>query len=588
MGVSFAQISGLGVTDHLALSNLAPGDAGHTGLLLLTGRAGGQTANGGTVAGEILTLRGRLGGPDSGRIDVQSPVDFSYDTASNTTPAESFAARWAPTASVASYIGGFLSVASLLTTTGAVYIPATFSDTGVTTVASALGFAVHTFINYLHRGQQSTQATALSCIAFNMGFNNQRTAAGTSTAAQVTGFSFSPTSSTTVAGAVMNKTLQTALRCSPTFNTVAGSSVALGTIAAVSCVEPAVALFGSGAGTETMTAYYGVNFANMTFGGGTATYSVIRSLLNAGTNKRFLDHTGTAVSRMRGNLFFDVDNVGVFYGSANNVATYWNSADAAYRVQFVANTTSVLMSNPASGRILWNNTIAVTAGSEFNFNCGKFSLGAQTGAVGNQVGVFIAGARSTTVNGGWSDFLLTQAANITINHTMSELFGWTINSPGITIGTGSITGPISGLNVGGMATVNIGTNISSALRVTGRSTLRGSLRFEPIAPANMTGSVTAWSGLLTATTNNNMRYWARFTCDAATTLRGIDSTAAKDGDTYEITNVGANNLAVTNEDGAAAAADRILIGAFGGTVVPNRTITIRYDATTARWRVVGR
>jgi hypothetical protein len=48
--------AGSGVTNHLNLSNLTPGDAGHTDLALLGGRSGGQTFIGGTGSGENLKL----------------------------------------------------------------------------------------------------------------------------------------------------------------------------------------------------------------------------------------------------------------------------------------------------------------------------------------------------------------------------------------------------------------------------------------------------------------------------------------------------------------------------------------------------
>jgi len=50
----FAQFTGTGVTDHGALTGLTDDD--HSQYLLLAGRAGGQTAVGGTAAGEDLTL----------------------------------------------------------------------------------------------------------------------------------------------------------------------------------------------------------------------------------------------------------------------------------------------------------------------------------------------------------------------------------------------------------------------------------------------------------------------------------------------------------------------------------------------------
>lgn len=422
--------------------------------LVKAGLAGGQLANGGLNAGDILTLSGSASTPDKGRVHCSSPFEILYDTASNTTPADSFAMRWRPTATVPAYIGGFLSVGAQLTTSGSTYVPATFSDTGTTFVASNLGFAAHTFINYLHLATNAAFATHLSCIAFNMGFNSRRTAAGTSTAASITGFSFSPQSSTTASGAVMTKTTQSAVRCSPTWNTVAGSTVNLGTINAVQCFEPAVALFGSSAGTENMTAYNGMLFPDMTFGGASAVYNVVNSALNSGTNKRFLNHTGTAISTLRGSIDFDVDGVGVIYGASSDFSMAWVGA-GYQQLAFAANTSQLRWSNPSSGRFLFDNNNGSTSG-EYNFNALKMSFGAQTGAVGNQKFAFVSGAETITVGGDYSGMLWTYAANDIINAALGTYATATWNAGNPTLGTGSIvTNAI--INIGGnpaVATTN--------------------------------------------------------------------------------------------------------------------------------------
>ena len=65
--------SGVGTSDHTALSNLVSGDAGHTQFLLLAGRPGGQDAAGGTNAGDNLTLRSTTD-PTKGTIFADSPM----------------------------------------------------------------------------------------------------------------------------------------------------------------------------------------------------------------------------------------------------------------------------------------------------------------------------------------------------------------------------------------------------------------------------------------------------------------------------------------------------------------------------------
>ena len=76
----------------------------------------------------------------------------------------------------------------------------------------------------------------------------------------------------------------------------------------------------------------------------------------------------------------------------------------------------------------------------------------------------MAQAETVTVGGEYSQFLLTQAANDTIDAALSLYAGWTINAPSPTLGTGSLT-TAAALNVGGnpgAATVNrVGLRIIS-------------------------------------------------------------------------------------------------------------------------------
>ena len=114
---------------------------------------------------------------------------------------------------------------------------------------------------------------------------------------------------------------------------------------------------------------------------------------------------------------------------------------------------------PAAGRMLidWSNDM------EYGINCvDGFSFGAQTGGNGNQFGNFVAGARTTQIAGEWSDFLLTQAANLTVDDAMGLVAGWTINAPSMTLGTGTVT-TAGALNVGG--NVNQGSVNRFGIRV---------------------------------------------------------------------------------------------------------------------------
>lgn len=436
--------------------------------LLRLSTTGGSVV-GGSNAGNTLTLEGALAATaDTGIVRVNSPITLAYDTFSNTTPAQQFMMNWGPTFTASgAYIGGALQVAPTVTISTGTFIPATFSDTSNMLQAATPGFSAFTFINELAVIRNSGNFNLMSALVINVGLTHERNTSGTSTTPGTTGLSFSPQTRATVSGAVMTKTDQTAVRVAPTFSTVAGSTVNLGTIRGLYCLQPAVALFQPQAGSEAMTAYYGIDFAAMTFGG-TSPIAVVRSALAAGTNQWFLLNNGNCHSdHGAGHIYWD-DNAGPALGGvgvgAFDVWLTWNGAGSYYRTFFnSANPSALRWTNPALNRFLFDNDGGNSTG-EYNFNCAKFSLGAQTGAVGNQVGVFTTGTRSTGLAGDWSDFLLTHAANLTIDHAIGTASAWTINAASYTIGTGSLTNAtvlLIGGNPGNAATDRTGLRIIS-------------------------------------------------------------------------------------------------------------------------------
>lgn len=178
---------------------------------------------------------------------------------------------------------------------------------------------------------------------------------------------------------------------------------------------------------------------------GITTLRGINSAMNSGD---FINHTGTAESNFGGpiNLTNDFPNGVLRMGASNDYSQGWVATGEFYQQVGTPFVTQWRWSAPATGRLLMQGTGAVL--DELNINVNRFSMGAQSGAVGNQVGVFVAGARTTQVAGEWSDFLLTQAANLTVDDAMGGVFGWTINAPSMTLGTGSVT-TAGALNIGG-------------------------------------------------------------------------------------------------------------------------------------------
>ncbi len=124
----------------------------------------------------------------------------------------------------------------------------------------------------------------------------------------------------------------------------------------------------------------------------------------------------------------------------------------------------------------------------------------------------------------------------------------------------------------------------------GRVRVRGAMEYPPITPAAFpAGDTDDWTGLLTDAFSASMRHWARVSGNATTSvLTGIDATAAEDGDTFELTNISANAIDISDEGAGSAAANRI-ITPTGVTYVlaADETVIVRYDTTTVRWRLLG-
>lgn len=360
--------------------------------------------------------------------------------------------------------GGILSNGTVTTGVSTTWIWALLQESKLYRININPAFAAFTLFNAIASIENQGNFNLVQGLILNNGLRHARRTAGTSTTAQTIGLSNAPQTATTVAGAVMTRTVGTfAVSDAPTWNTVAGSTVNLGTVTGIRCVQPAQALFGSSAGTENITARIGLDWVNHTFG---AVSSVIRSDQAAGASRRFLNHTGTAESDHAGNfnLISDFPNgtlrIGATGGATDFQMGYVGGTNELYMQIGTPAVSQWRWSSPSTDRVLLRHALA---NGEFNIQCDRFSLGQQSGAVGNQVGVFVAGTRTASIGGEWSDFLLTQAGNITVDAAMGLVAGWTINAPSITLGTGSVT-TAAALNIGGnpgSATNRVGLRILS-------------------------------------------------------------------------------------------------------------------------------
>ena len=335
--------------------------------------------------------------------------------------------------------------------------------------------------------------------------------------------------------------------------------------------------------SRTMDSYYGIDFDNITFAGNVPRV-VVRSALTAQSNAYFLQNNGGAQSDFGGGFIMNAglvqvasDTLGLSLGAAPaDIQLLWNGS--ALEFDPIIGNEMYIDFNTTDTYIFSGENFG--SGAELRMGFDRFAFG-QTGAVGNQVGVFVAPARSTQINGGWSDFLLTQAGNLTINNTMSEVNAWTINAIALTGGTGSITGYVSTFTVGGMTTSGLGGAETHAFRHTGRRTGRGVDAFEPLSPSQLTADVNDYA----PATGNSMRQVWRVDTDASRTITGI---AVQQGsDTQWITNVGANNLVLAHQNVSSAASNRIISPTGANlTLGPDESACLWHDTTTDRWRIL--
>lgn len=319
-------------------------------------------------------------------------------------------------------------------------------------------------------------------------------------------------------------------------------------------------------------------------GAGITTLRGINSAMSAG---QFINHTGSASIEFTNAAFamrFD-DNARIEMGTGNDVDIFWDGSSLDFL--FALNADTLAINNPNNGHILFD-----TGANEMGFNSTRGVQFGSTGTLGNQIYNFTANAHTVTVAGGFAQVLLTQSGNLNLGVlAMSDVSAWVVNQPSFDNTAYSIT-ELATMKVGGMTTSNPGGTVTerAGLWTTGRHLHRGSWQVVPINPAALAaGNNNDWAGLLTGSPNNNTRYWARISGNAVTSvITGIDATAVQDGDTFELTNVSANAIDITDQDAASTAANRIITPTgVTYTLSADETVVIRYDSTTTRWRLLG-
>lgn len=137
----------------------------------------------------------------------------------------------------------------------------------------------------------------------------------------------------------------------------------------------------------------------------------------------------------------------------------------------------------------------------------------------------------------------------------------------------------SDLGLGTAALKNTGTSGDAVPLLDQTADFSGQFRLSgTISPAQLTADVNDYSpsGLSAATA-------LRLSSDAERTITGLSGGAA--GRLLTIVNVGSQNIVLAHQSGSSTAANRFLFASAAAlTLAPEQAVTLRYDATTARWR----
>lgn len=228
-------------------------------------------------------------------------------------------------------------------------------------------------------------------------------------------------------GGSITQTSVELLFCALTVDGTVGSS----SITTASCLAiKGTTLIGGG----TIGTYNGIDIVNVA---GPSTIRGINSLMN---NGEFIRHTGIAPSQFGGNVFFNGSTI-VSLGSSG-----------ADRIELNRPSNGVLRMRGQGGTnnegLDWDfdtvtpNDITVSSptGAGIQWNLPRFTVGAQAAdPTDNNFIVSAPPGRNTQLAGDAQHFLFSAAGNITINHVISSLASFRVNSPSPQSGTGSLT-----------------------------------------------------------------------------------------------------------------------------------------------------
>lgn len=570
--------------DHGLLEPVSLTHDDHLQYLLLAGRAGGQVANGGLAASELLTLRGSADA-GLGLIRVESPINIDVDW-NDTSPGVDYLINWQTTVlSSGGIIEQMIYMRPTITVDSGLFIVSAIRDLSEIEWTVNPTFSVSTLLFAQSRYITRTAAVRPgNYITYSSQpyLSNQGAGAGI-TGIVGTALQYAPIMEATLNGDQITATSLTGLAVSPLWSTVSGTTINFGTVRGVWCKQPAKGTFFPGAGVETMVAYYGLSFDNITFGGATIPKVVVYSLLAPATNSWFLYNQGTG--GVGADSYFGFSDIlfedahGFVLGSGQDIRIEW----AGIRLRFLPASGAALQWEFNANEVIWRSLLFGFDTNEMLFGFHKFAFG-QITPVGNHIGTFVAATRVTSLAGEWSDFHLAQAGNLTINHAMSNVAAWLLAPLGLTAGTGSIAGYVSTFVIQGMTTSGLGGQPTHAFHQTGRRTLRGVDAHEPLSPAALAANVNDYS----PATGNSMRQVWRIDTDGSGPYNITGIAVQQSADTQWITNVHATDSILLQHQNAGSVAANRIISPTGAdlTLGPNESALLWYDSTTTRWRIL--
>ena len=330
-----------GVTVHSGLTGLgAPADD-HLQYLLLAGRAGGQTAIGGTASNQELALRG-TSNANLGAIRCQSPILFDDTLLSNAT--QYFIDATPTQVTTAAFVGGGLSLSPSITFGHSTAIWEGFRVGAILESSVNLGFSAMTLMQALPRSRSAVAGrNPIAITILNGGPLHEYTGGSGSVNAVTIGVNWSPQIRASTSGGTINWTEATCLKVAPKWATQAGTVINMGTVRGMRGSPPGPALFSPSAGTEIVEGYVLLDMDAFVFPT-TNDAVVIRSAMTDAADRFLIQNNGGARSDFGGGDLLDVGVVellgdttaeAILLGAGGDARIYFDGTDLVVDAQVV-------------------------------------------------------------------------------------------------------------------------------------------------------------------------------------------------------------------------------------------------------------